>query len=335
MESRPKCARFTLAARPDLFATNIPFDIDPRSNAAPTQNVLAARLAPEGKREFVKLRWGLIPSWASDMKIGYKLINARSGTIAEKPSFRSAFKHKCRCLIVTDGFFEWKAEGKKKQPYLFRQPSGKRLGNAALTTVTRYFVCMPRTDRKPKARSSGDKWFVYMMRCADGSLYTGITKNVKRRCQQYNAGKASRYTRSRCPVRLVYHEDHPSQSSALKRESALKAMTRRGKLTMIQKRKNPAKGGREIAHLEEIPNIGPSIAADLRRLGITTPAELPGRDPYAMYDELCRITGQRHDPCLLDTFIVAVRYMEGAPKKPWWKYTAERKRELAARNSAK
>jgi predicted GIY-YIG superfamily endonuclease len=191
---------------------------------------------------------------------------------------------------------------------------------------------MQKKDRKPKARPSGDKWFVYMMRCADGSLYTGITKDVKRRCQHHNAGTASRQTRSRRPVRLVYHEAHPSQSSALKRESAIKAMTRRGKLTMIHQRKKPAKGMREIAHLENIPNIGPSIAADLRQLGIITPAELPGRDPYAMYDELCRITGQRHDPCLLDTFIAAVRFMEGSPKKPWWKYTAERKREMAARN---
>jgi predicted GIY-YIG superfamily endonuclease len=192
---------------------------------------------------------------------------------------------------------------------------------------------MPRTDRQRKARSSGDKWFVYIVRCADGSLYTGITKDVKRRCQQHNAGTASRYTRSRCPVRLVYHEAHPSQSSALKREAAIKAMTRRGKLTMIQKRKKSAKGGREIARLEDIPNVGPAIAADLRQLGITSPDELHGRDPYAMYDDLCRITGQRHDPCLLDTFIAAVRFMEGEPKKPWWKYTAEQKRELAARNT--
>jgi len=85
----------------------------------------------------------------------------------------------------------------------------------------------------------------------------------------------------------------------------------------------------EISGLEEIPNIGPSIAADLRRLGINSPGELPGRDPYALYDDLCRITGQRHDPCLLDTFIAAVRFMEGAPKRPWHAYTAERKRELA------
>jgi hypothetical protein len=111
-------------------------------------------------------------------------------------------------------------------------------------------------------------------------------------------------------------------------------MNRRGKLTMIQQRKKPAKGRREITHLEDIPNIGPSIAANLRQLGIATPGDLPGRDPYAMYDDLCRITGQRHDPCLLDTFIAAVRFMEGSPKKSWWKYTAERKRVMAARNSA-
>ena len=88
----------------------------------------------------------------------------------------------------------------------------------------------------------------------------------------------------------------------------------------------------DVARLQDIPNVGTAIAGDLRRLGITLPAELPGRDPYAMYDELCRITGQRHDPCLLDTFIAAVRYMEGESKKPWWKYTAERKRELATRS---
>src|SRR5436853_5758025 len=89
----------------------------------------------------------------------------------------------------------------------------------------------------------------------------------------------------------------------------------------------------EFSRLEEIPNVGPAIADDLRRLGIRSPGELPGRDPYALYDDLCRITRQRHDPCLLDTFIAAVRYMEGGPKKPWWKYTAQRKRELAARSA--
>ena len=91
---------------------------------------------------------------------------------------------------------------------------------------------------------------------------------------------------------------------------------------------------KEISRLEDIPNVGPAVAGNLRQLGITTPSELQGRDPYALYDDLCRTTGQHHDPCLLDTFIAAVRYMAGEPKKPWWKYTAERKRVLSARQQA-
>jgi Pathogenicity locus len=91
----------------------------------------------------------------------------------------------------------------------------------------------------------------------------------------------------------------------------------------------------DVTTLEDIPNVGPAVAADLRWLGITSPGELSGRDPYAMYDDLCRITGQRHDPCLLDTFIAAVRFMAGELTKPWWKYTAERKRELAARDAGR
>jgi predicted GIY-YIG superfamily endonuclease len=96
---------------------------------------------------------------------------------------------------------------------------------------------MPKKDRTPKARLSGDRWFVYLLRCADSSLYTGITKDVSRRCQQHNAGNASRYTRSRLPVKVVHQEAHASQSSALKREAAIRAMTRQGKLTMIRLRK--------------------------------------------------------------------------------------------------
>lgn len=68
-------------------------------------------------------------------------------------------------------------------------------------------------------------------------------------------------------------------------------------------------------------------------LGITSPIELARRDPYALYDDFCRIGGQRHDPCLLDTFIAVVRFMEGGPNKSWWAYTAERKRELTAREA--
>lgn len=95
-----------------------------------------------------------------------------------------------------------------------------------------------------------------------------------------------------------------------------------------------ATANHDVTRLEDIPNVGTAVAADLCQLGINQPDDLHGRDPYALYDDLCRITGQRHDPCLLDTFIAAVRFMEGGPKKPWWKFTSERKRELAARVAA-
>jgi UV DNA damage endonuclease len=84
------------------------------------------------------------------------------------------------------------------------------------------------------AKRSGGIWFVYILRCADGTLYTGITKDLARRCQQHNNGTASRYTRSRCPVKQVYQESQCSQSLALKREAAIKKLTRRQKLAMVR-----------------------------------------------------------------------------------------------------
>src|SRR5262249_34296077 len=87
----------------------------------------------------------------------------------------------------------------------------------------------------------------------------------------------------------------------------------------------------EFTVLEQLPNVGPAVAADLRLLGLARPEELRGRDPYALYEELCRVTGQRHDPCLLATFIAAVRVIEGEEARPWWTYTEERKRTLEAR----
>jgi hypothetical protein len=91
----------------------------------------------------------------------------------------------------------------------------------------------------------------------------------------------------------------------------------------------------EVTDLQQIPNIGPSIAADLRRIGISWPQDLLAKEPYAMYDELCRITGVHHDPCSLDVFIAATRFMAGEPAKPWWKYTSERKRMLAGQSKGK
>lgn len=84
------------------------------------------------------------------------------------------------------------------------------------------------------AKTSEDKWLVYILRCADGTLYTGITKDLTRRCDQHNAGTASRYTRSRLPVVLVYQESQASRSLALKRELAIKALTRQKKELLIR-----------------------------------------------------------------------------------------------------
>ena len=81
----------------------------------------------------------------------------------------------------------------------------------------------------------------------------------------------------------------------------------------------------ECHALEQLPNIGPSLAADLRLIGIEHPAELRGKDAFVLYRTLCAATGQRHDPCVLDTFMAATDFMRGAPAAPWWHYTPQRK----------
>ena len=91
-----------------------------------------------------------------------------------------------------------------------------------------------------------------------------------------------------------------------------------------------AKTVAQALELESIPNIGPAVAADLHQLGIHAPAGLISQDPYALYQQLCAQTGVMHDPCLLDTFIAATRFMGGEPPLPWWRYTKERKRTLKA-----
>jgi putative SOS response-associated peptidase YedK len=107
-------------------------DYRPRYNIAPTTNVLAVRQLEQGaKRELAALRWGLIPMWAKDTKIGYSTLNARGDTVATKPSFRSAFK-KRRCLVLADGYYEWLRTGKDKQPYLYEIDGGKPFAFAGL-----------------------------------------------------------------------------------------------------------------------------------------------------------------------------------------------------------
>jgi putative SOS response-associated peptidase YedK len=129
------CGRFTLRTPASQVAQAFGladlFDIQPRFNIAPSQPVAAVRIAQNDGRELAFLKWGLVPSWADEPSIGYKMINARSETAATKPSFRKAFKSR-RCLIVADGFYEWQKTGSKKQPFYIRLADGAPFGFAGL-----------------------------------------------------------------------------------------------------------------------------------------------------------------------------------------------------------
>ncbi|WIO74682.1 helix-hairpin-helix domain-containing protein [Porticoccaceae bacterium LTM1] len=92
---------------------------------------------------------------------------------------------------------------------------------------------------------------------------------------------------------------------------------------------NPTKVDRsKTTKLTDLPNIGKAGASDLQLLGITSPQDLVGRDPYQMYEELCNTTGRKHDPCVIDVLISITRFMDGEDAKPWWAYTEERKHAL-------
>jgi putative SOS response-associated peptidase YedK len=120
------CGRYLLKAPADALRRAFGFveqpNLMPRYNIAPTQDapVIRERREPKGERTLQLLRWGLIPWFAEDMKGGAKLINARAESVATKASFREAFR-KRRCLVLADGFYEWRAEGKQKQPYLIQR----------------------------------------------------------------------------------------------------------------------------------------------------------------------------------------------------------------------
>jgi putative SOS response-associated peptidase YedK len=130
------CARFTLTAPArdlaDLFSLPEVPALESRYNIAPTQAVAAVR-RPAGSDgpELVRLRWGLVPSWAADLGIGNRLLNARAETVADKPAFRAAFARR-RCLIPADGFYEWRGVAGKKLPVCFRLRDGRPFAFAGL-----------------------------------------------------------------------------------------------------------------------------------------------------------------------------------------------------------
>ena len=131
------CGRFTQAMSwkklQSLYQMpgQAPLNLQPRWNGAPTQDFAACRLNVQGARVLTKLRWGLIPAGAPDMKIGSRLINARSETVHVLPAFRAAFRRR-RCIIPADGWFEWLAEGDGKQPWFIAAASGEPVSLAGL-----------------------------------------------------------------------------------------------------------------------------------------------------------------------------------------------------------
>jgi putative SOS response-associated peptidase YedK len=150
------CGRFTLSTSPTEIANHFDLDETPelkaRFNVAPGQSIATVSVAGEARRSVLSLRrWGLVPSWAKDPKIGNRLINARSETAAEKPSFRAALRRR-RCLVPADGFYEWAGAKGSKQPYLiglggrtlfafaglwerWTDPEGQRIESCTLLTT--------------------------------------------------------------------------------------------------------------------------------------------------------------------------------------------------------
>jgi putative SOS response-associated peptidase YedK len=128
------CGRFVLRTPTKKLAAAFQVEevptVEARYNIAPTQTILAVEQGLDG-REAKQLKWGLVPSWAKEQAIGSRLINARSETVAEKPSFREAFK-KRRCIIPADGFYEWQRAGGKRLPYFFQMKDERPFGFAGL-----------------------------------------------------------------------------------------------------------------------------------------------------------------------------------------------------------
>jgi len=119
------CGRYTLTTKPGRLVESFgldepPADLAPRYNIAPSQEVAVVPNAEPRRLQWFK--WGLVPGWAKDPAIGNRMINARAETVADKPSFRAAFRSR-RCLVLADGFFEWKRDGRRKTPVYIRLKS--------------------------------------------------------------------------------------------------------------------------------------------------------------------------------------------------------------------
>jgi putative SOS response-associated peptidase YedK len=171
------CGRYLLTSPVDLLRQLFRFmerpNLGPRYNIAPTQEVPMVRLTRDGDRpELIMARWGLVPYWADDLKIGNRLINARAETVERTPAFREAYQRR-RCLVPADGFYEWRKQGRQRQPLLirrsdeapfafaglwerWRQPDGQILRSCAIVTCPANPLVAEIHDRMPVILAEAD-----------------------------------------------------------------------------------------------------------------------------------------------------------------------------------
>jgi putative SOS response-associated peptidase YedK len=132
------CGRFVQYSDPDRYAAAFELGrvcaATPRYNLAPSQDILAVRLAPDRIRELTPLRWGLVPAWSKGPDPRYGMINARAETVADKPAYRNAFRHR-RCLVPSEGFYEWRATPSGQRPCLVHRDDGAPFAMAGLWEI--------------------------------------------------------------------------------------------------------------------------------------------------------------------------------------------------------
>ncbi len=132
------CGRFIQYSDPEIYAKQFGLDeidpVAPSYNVAPSQQVMIIRQRPTGVRELMHVRWGLIPSWSKGPDNRYTMINARAETVGHKPAYRTAFRRR-RCLIPTEGFYEWRTLASGKQPYLIRRKDQAPFAMAGIREV--------------------------------------------------------------------------------------------------------------------------------------------------------------------------------------------------------
>lgn len=168
------------------------------------------------------------------------------------------------------------------------------------------------------------KWTVYIIRCSDGRLYTGITVDMERRFKEHQSGqKGAKFFRSTSAEEIVYQEEQADRSLASKREAQIKKMSRQKKEELIKS------SGLDQRPLSVLEGVGKAMQRDFLLLGIQTVADLKGQNPLKLFKKLEKITRQKQDPCVLDVFTCAIAQAEDenlAPeKKKWWYWSRLRK----------